>query len=245
MRTLTGERAARLVERQMAMFNATARASAALEAPPERPAEEAHGPAPYITISRQYGTGGSEIAGLVAEQLGWSLYDRELIEEMARDAHLQERLLAPFDEYARDTIEHWIRSLLTEETVSEHHFSAALFRVLSSIAKVGRAVIVGRGAHLALPPEGGLRVRLYAPMETRVAAIAAAEKLSAPEAKRRITKVEETRQEWLNRVYGDRAASPFTYDLAINTDSFPAPAVVGMIQRALELRIATGEGQRD
>ncbi len=228
MNRLTGEHAARLVERQMAMFGAQQRAerSATPAAPQAAPGLV---PAPYVTISRQYGADGSAIAREVATRLGWTLYDKELIEAIGKDAHLQGRLLEPFDETARNNLEHWIRGLLTQETLSEHHYTAALFRVLSAIAQVGRAVIVGRGAHLALPAELGLRVRIYAPLDARVAKVCQEEHLDEKEARRRIEKVEQSRQDWLLRAYGQRAKEPFAFDLALNSATLSHDVGVAII----------------
>jgi cytidylate kinase len=231
MRGVIGRNLEHLVARQMEARQALERAAAephvaAVKAPLETAA------ASYITISRQYGTGGSVIARTVAERLSWSLYDRELLEAVATDAHLQQRLLEPFDETSRDDMEYWIRGLLTEETVSEHHYTASLFKVLASIAKVGQAVIVGRGAHLALPPDSGLRVRLFAPLEDRVAAICAEEGLTESEAIRKVNEVEQRRQLWLERAFGDAAKEKFTFDLALNTATLTIEGCVDLILAA-------------
>lgn len=228
-----GSGVAHLIERQMTMFYAQQRAAEEGVQPvtvaPERAV--AH---PYITVSRQYGAGGSRLAEAVAERLGWALYDKRLLEEIAQDARLQQRLLSPFDEHEHDDIEHWIRGLLTEETVSEHHYYKSLFRVLASIAKVGRCVIVGRGAHLALEPSKGLRVRVFAPLEARVANIMAEQGLSAPEARKRALRVEQTRQNWLVRAYGERAKEKVAFDLALNPTELPLDTCVELVIIALE-----------
>lgn len=225
---------ATLIERQVSMFQARQRAASAAPEPRPEQSREDLCCRPYVTISRQYGAGGSEVAEQVAESLGWSLYDRRLLEEVARDARLQERLLTPFDEQQRTDVEHWIRGLLTEETVSEHHYTRSLFRVLSSIAKVGNAVIVGRGAHLALPPEDGLRVRIYAPLAARVAKICEQDGLSAGEARRRAEQVEQTRQQWMLRAFGEKAKEKVAFDLALNPDSLDVAVCVKLIMTALE-----------
>ncbi len=235
MSRLAGERAARLIERQMTMFHVRERSREEVErqAPAVAAVTEPVGPMPYVTISRQYGAHGSEVARAVAERLGWSLYDKELLEAISQNAHLQQRLLEPFDEHARNDMEHWLRGLLTDETVSEHHYTAALFRVLGSIAKVGRAVIVGRGAHLALEPAAGLRVRLFAPYLDRVRAVAAEEQLSEREARRRIDQVETQRQGWMERAYGERAKEKFHFDLAMNPASLSVDLCVEIVLMAL------------
>ncbi|MBI2298425.1 MAG: cytidylate kinase-like family protein [Armatimonadetes bacterium] len=225
-----------LIERQMAMFHAQERAAreappAARQAAPPRPQPR---PLPYVAISRQYGAGGAALAGKIAERLGWTLYDRELVDEIARDAHLQERLLEPFDEHVRNDMEHWIRGLLTEDTVSEHHYTRSLFHVLSSIARVGHAVIVGRGAHLALPEAQGLRVRIFAPLDYRVERVMASQHLSHHDARRRVDKEENERQGWLHRAFGDRAKDHFSFDLALNPAALNEETCVTLVLTALE-----------
>ncbi len=234
MRGFGGRNVDHLVARQMQARQALERAAAQPEVvvgPAVEPAA-----ASYITISRQYGTAGSVIARQVAERLDWSLYDRELLEAVALDAHLQERLLEPFDETSRDDMEYWIRGLLTEETVSEHHYTGSLFKVLATIAKVGQAVIVGRGAHLALPPDSGLRVRLFAPLEARVAAICAEEGLTESEATRKVADVEQRRQLWIQRAFGAAAKEKFTFDLALNTATLTIEGCVDLILAARNAR---------
>jgi len=239
MGKLVGERAARLVERQMTMFHAQQRAAREAPTGPPRAAVAVAEPvaaAPYIAISRQYGARGSEVARLLAGNLGWTLYDRELLEAIAQDAHLHGRLLEPFDETARNDIEEWIRGLMDDGTVSHHHFSRALLSVLASLATVGRAVIVGRGAHLVLPPATGLRVRIYAPLEARIEAICADEGLDAAAARRKIDQVETARQHWLHRAFGDRVKEPFAFDLALNTGALSVDACVELALLALKAK---------
>ncbi|MCC7491373.1 MAG: cytidylate kinase-like family protein [Fimbriimonadaceae bacterium] len=233
MNRLTGERAAHLVERQMAMFHVKQRAAAAQ---PEATAPPPAAAGPYVAISRQYGAQGSAVAAAVAERLGYALYDRELVEAVAKDAHLQQRLIEPLDETARSDLNHWIHALLTENDLSGGQYNAALFHVLASLAAVGRAVIVGRGAHLALPADRGLRVRLYAPPEDRLRNVIAEEGLPEKAAQRKLREVEESRQRWLREAFGERAKEPFAFDLALNTATLPRATCVDLILAALRAR---------
>ena len=62
---------------------------------------------PSITISREYGSGGSEIAAIVAGSLGWRLLDDALLDEISRAAKSRSRRYDVFDE----TIDPWIYRL--------------------------------------------------------------------------------------------------------------------------------------
>lgn len=236
MSRLSDQGLAKLIERQMAMSRARGRA--AEQVGQWRPGDPvtAVAAAPYVTVSRQYGAGGSVLARQVAERLDWALYDRELLEAIARDGGLQEELLQPLDERERSDMEVWIRNLLTEDTISEHYYTRSLFRVLSSIAKVGYAVVVGRGAHLALPADKGLRVRVYAPLEYRAQQVSEREGMSLAEAIETVKRIDLSRQLWLTHAYGAAAREPMAFDMAVNPAAVPMTACVEMVLCALSAK---------
>jgi cytidylate kinase len=241
MNRLTTDHAARLIERHMAMHHALQRSvESHAHASPEAVGRTPE-PGPYVTVSREYGARGSAIAARVAERLGWTLYDRALLDAVARDAHLQERLLHEFDERQRTDMENWVTSLLSEHTVSEHDYSRSLFRVLSSLAQVGRMVVVGRGAHLVLPPDLGLRVRIHAPMAVRIGWLTAEEHLSEGEAKARLTKMDHEQAQWLRRTYGERLHRwPNVFDLELNAASFSVDACTDIVIAGLDAKLGAG-----
>lgn len=226
--------AARLVERQMALVDARERARDEVRAqrdvspPSTRPATE-----PTITISRQYGAGGSDIAAALAAALDWPVYDRQLVEAVADDAHLQTRLLQRFDERAKRDMETLIDAFMSHGTISEEEYHRGLIRVLQALGKTGRAIIVGRGAHLILPPERTLRVRLYAPLDDRVARVVEREFCSPVEARSRIDRVEQARADWLRRTFRERAHEPVAFDLELNTSTLGTALCVQLLQVAV------------
>ncbi|MDP9144880.1 MAG: cytidylate kinase-like family protein, partial [Actinomycetota bacterium] len=64
-----------------------------------------------ITISRQYGAGGSTVAGLVARRLGWSVIDNELIDRVAARAGLSPQEVAAKEETAPGFFERIVLAL--------------------------------------------------------------------------------------------------------------------------------------
>mgnify|MGYP001229775730 CR=1 FL=1 len=67
-----------------------------------------------ITISRQYGAGGSEVARLVAASLGWAVLDNEIVERVAQRAGLAPDIVAREDEAAPTFVERLARALVIE-----------------------------------------------------------------------------------------------------------------------------------
>src|SRR3989440_1748370 len=124
--------------------------------------------APVITITRQYASGGSEVARLVAVALGWTVIDNEFVDQVAERAGLPPAEVAQLEERAPGLLERLARTLAA---ASPEMFlaSAAAPRVeqeeativqltelvIAEAAAHGRIVLVGRGAQAGLAPRPG------------------------------------------------------------------------------------------
>jgi hypothetical protein len=87
---------------------------------------------------------------------------------VAESANMSERLVLSLDEKERSILDNWIQYLKTSSWFSTEDYLHYLTKVIGTIWRHGGAVILGRGGNLLLPPEETLRVRLVAPLETRV-----------------------------------------------------------------------------
>jgi CMP/dCMP kinase len=136
-----------------------------------------------ITISRQYGAGGSEVARRVAETLGWRVVDNELVEEVAVRAGLPPAQVAEREERCSIFVERLARSLAaatpdvfpppasagTMVDLSETDLVKITETVVAEIAARGKVVLVGRAAPAVLAREAdALHVKLVAPRAFRV-----------------------------------------------------------------------------
>ncbi len=83
-----------------------------------------------------------------------------------------------------------------------------LSKVVLTLGRHGKGVIVGRGAHFLLDPQATLRVRVIAPLETRVARIAARDGLSEDEARAKILRIDGERIAFNKQHYGADIADP-------------------------------------
>ena len=111
-----------------------------------------------------------------------------------------------------------------------------LMKVVLTIGKHGRAVIVGRGANFILTPESRFRVRVIAPIETRIGNISRDYDVSAQKAKRRMIKTESDRRAFIRKYFNSDISESVNYDLVINTDTVSVENAVEAIGSAAGLK---------
>jgi cytidylate kinase len=181
-------------------------------------AAEAAAPPPItIALSRQAGSGGLEIARAVGAQLGWPVYDHELLDRIAEEKGLSKRLLEHLDERSPNWLEMAIRSFSTKEAAREGSYIRGLVALLTSLSEAGHCIIVGRGAAQSLPPETTLSVRVVAPRADRIAAVTKRTHVSAAEAERWVDTHDRERQRFVERYFHPHPDDPVLYDLVLNT----------------------------
>ena len=119
---------------------------------------------PLITVTRQYASGGSDIARLVAKALGWILIDNEFVDQVARLAGLPPEAVAQREERSPGLLERLARTLAVASPemfittagspppvdADEGAIVKMTERVIASAAAEGRVVLVGRGAQALL-----------------------------------------------------------------------------------------------
>jgi len=217
----------RLVEEQIRRWRLQEKERAARRTPPK--------PEPVICVSREFGSLGAAIGRAAADQLSFSFWDQELVQAIAERTGASQRLVATLDEHARSELEDLITGSLLGSEGTEYEYVRQLRRVVHTIAQHGRAVIIGRGAHLILGPHTALRVRIIEPYEQRLAGYAAREGLSSQAAAAKLEAVENDRRAFIRRIYGEDIADPTLYDLMLNRATFDdqgAAAVIAASYRA-------------
>ncbi len=173
---------------------------------------------PYLTISREAGAGGSRIARLVGEAIGWEVLDRKLLECVAERYHTSPAVLELVDETTTSWITEMFGNWLDPATVSQMQYVCRLSRVILMAARAGKVVFVGRGAQFILPRERGLRVRIVAPQKYRVQQIMERRHLSFEEAREYVVKTDADRQECARQYYHHDITDPHLFDLVVNVE---------------------------
>lgn len=169
-----------------------------------------------IALSRQPGSGGAAVAREVADRLGWHVFDRELVEYIAAQAHARERVIASIDERVRSLMEEWVRSVLDRNYLSPHTYLRHLMSVVLTIAHHGQAVLVGRGCHLIVNPLTTLRVRVIAPLERRLATVARLQGLDPKAARRQVHHDDAERAAFIRAHFHRDIDDPADYDMVLN-----------------------------
>jgi cytidylate kinase len=192
-----------------------------------------------ITIEREYGSGGGEIAQLLAQQLGWKLWDQLLTEEIARLAECPKAIVERREERTDPLYYRLFKSFLRgsyEGSINAHKLKVVdsesilkiTQRVVEQAAKTGNSVIVGRGSQqfLKIRPDT-LRVFLYAPREDKVRRLLARGK-SEGEAEQLVDTVDRERADFIQKYFNVEWPDRAIYHSMINT-AIGDQAVVHMI----------------
>jgi cytidylate kinase len=195
-----------------------------------------------ITISRQYGAGGSEVAKRVADALGWRLVDNELVEKVGARAGLSAEEIAGIEERTPSFIERLAQVLATSTpelfppptgTVPELS-EATLVRITEAVvaeaAAEGRAVLVGRAAPAVLAREReALHVKLVASRPFRIRVAATRLGLDLKDAERVMQQTDAQRERYHREHYGRDWSDPVGYHMMLNTERLGYDGTVAII----------------
>jgi cytidylate kinase len=204
-----------------------------------------------VTIEREYGSGGGEIAQLLAKQLGWKLWDQLLTEEIARLAECPKAVVERREERTDPLYYRLFKSFLRgsyEGSINAHKLKVVdsesilkiTERVVQHAAKSGNSVIVGRGSQQFLRNrEDTFRVFLYAPRQDKVRRLLARGK-SEEEAEQLVDTVDRERVDYIHKYFRVEWPDRAIYQTMINT-TIGDQAVVHMIldfMNTLDSRVA-------
>jgi cytidylate kinase len=207
-----------------------------------------------ITIEREYGSGGGEIAQLLSKQLGWKLWDQLLTEEIARLAECPKAVVQLREERTDPLYYRLFKSFLRgsyEGSLNAHKLKVVdsesilklTERVVLHAAKTGDSVIVGRGSQQFLKHrQDTLRIFLYAPREDKVRRLLARGK-SDKEAEHLVDTVDRERADFIQKFFHVEWPDRTLYHTMINT-AIGAPAVLRMIlefMKSLDARVTSQE----
>jgi cytidylate kinase len=185
---------------------------------------------PLITISRQYGSGGSEVAERVATTLDWRLYDNAVVDEVARrlgmsteEVSAREERVPSFTERMASAMALGVPEVMptvADLTTldSEERIVAMTKRVLEDAVRAGPAVLVGRGAQSMLAARAdALHVFCYAPANVLVNNVVAKLGVSPQEAQRIVADNNHQREQYVKRHWRRDWRDFANYHLCVNT----------------------------
>jgi len=205
---------------------------------------------PVVTVTRQFASGGSEVARLVARELGWDLIDNEFVDEVARRADLPAEAVAQREERAPGLLERVARALAAGSpelavgvavASSDERDEATIVkvteRVIGEAAAHGRVVIVGRGAQavLARHPDA-LHVYVVASKPWRVRLAVERLGVEPANATRVLDETDHRRDQYVKTYYGRTRDDLTNYDLVVNTERLGFAGAAAVVAREARRR---------
>ena len=210
-----------------------------------------------ITISRQVGSGGKEIATRLCEQLGYTFFDKRLMAQVATDVGLSTNDIVDFSEddykvkgffgrlFGRGTrratepasglAEAAPSERLTVEQLDEPRCVEFVRSTVMAAYQRGNVVIIGRGGQAVLRDlPDVLHVRLEAPEGTRIRRLMEQENSSFAHAYQLMLDRDRAAAQYLTEYFGIRWDDPMLYHLIINTGKLELPAAAQVIVTALQ-----------
>lgn len=179
-----------------------------------------------ITVSRQLGSQGCDIADAVAQQLGYRKVWRRLINEAARRARTPGMALDLLDDLGLFG--------LKPSSSEERAYLDAVRELVEEYARAGNVLIVGRGGQMVLRgwPDT-LHVRIVAPLDVRVERLAQRQGISKKAALAQIRSSDHRRKRFVERAYHVDWNDPALYDLVVNTASLDVSRSCDLICHAV------------
>lgn len=166
-----------------------------------------------ITVAREHGSSGKEIARLVAQKLGIPFYYKEMTALAAQESGLDKEFIADININSPA----YLHSLYLSTDVIQRAV-VAQDKVIKRIAEEGSCVIVGRAADYVLKDNEDLvRVFIYAPMDYRIKRIMEVYGDDYEAAKRNVKRSDEARASYYKKISGLEWGAKHNYDLVINS----------------------------
>ena len=203
--------------------------------------KQAMKPAPFVTISRQYGCMAYALAERLAQRLNaefpkwdFSIYDRETLEVMAEHETITADVMSSFSERTRGVVEDLVGELIAKRPPETRVFRH-LARTLCSIAALGQAILVGRGgAAITRKIPTGIHVRLVAPIDWRVENMRNYPDRAAEASMAMVRRADRERESFVRKYLGVDINDPGLYHLILNnqllTMEEKAEVIVKLVQ---------------
>lgn len=193
---------------------------------------------PSITISKEIGSQGVELAHRLAKRLDWKLFDKDLVEYIAKNARVRQDMVEIFDEKTQSEIHNWVVTLLDRYALASDKYFKHLMLAITTIGEHGHAIILGRGSNFILSPNKTLRIKTVASLPSRIEYVMKQNKMSRAEASRNVEQMDKHRQAFLRRFFHKKTDDPLCYDLVLNMDTLNLQIATDLIVKALKSKFS-------
>lgn len=194
-----------------------------------------------VTISREFGSGGKEVGKRLADALGYSYYDSEIITLLAKETGMSEEYIKNISEKgAYPYAFQFAKSFAMYSTVQNNQTEllVAQSKILKKIAEKGNAIIVGRGANTILKDYNPMNIFVYADMESKIKRCREKakedENLTDKELEHKIKSIDKNRKALNDLISNAEWGSKENYNLCINTSNIEIKSMVPALAEYIE-----------
>ena len=193
-----------------------------------------------ITISREFGSGGRELGKRLADKLGFSYYDRELITAISKETGMTEEYIENISEKGIYTYAFQFAKSFTMYSgvhCNQTDILVAEAKVLKQIAEKGNCVIVGRGANIVLKNYNPMNIFVYADMISKINRCKMKrqdEELSSKELEKKIIQIDKNRKKYHELISSVEWGDKRNYHLCINTSELEIKEIIPSLSNYIE-----------
>ena len=185
-----------------------------------------------IALSAGTGTDGAEVGKILADRLGMSLFNRDIVELLARETDMHKGTIERMDERGDGFKGAWLYSILTGLNISRDNYLKNLTHVIRGIAACKGGIILGRGGSFILSDLPVLRAHIVGSLPVCAERLMTQEGITRKEAERKIQETDKSRGEYLKNLFQCDNNDPRHYDLVINSDHLAPARIAGLIIEA-------------
>lgn len=186
-----------------------------------------------ITISREFGSGGREVGKRLADELGFTYYDSEIITKLASETGLSEQYIKNISEKGVYPYPfHFGKTFSMFNTLQSNHNEVLIIqqRIIKEISKKGNCIIVGRGADAILRDCKPMSLFVYATLESKISRCKKKaledENLSDNELLQKIKKVDKNRKKYYDLLSNGNWGDKENYSLCLNTTNIEIKSII-------------------
>jgi cytidylate kinase len=209
---------------------------------PEEKKRKTGPPGPVITISREVGCSGLELAEVLAGKLNenspnrnWKVLSKEIFQQSAHELEIDPSKVARiFRQSDRTAVDEFLAAFGEKRYKSDRKIKKTVCDVIRNFAIEGFCIIVGRGGNaIAADIRNSIHIRLVAPLEYRVNSIMLKNRINREGAIEFVRKVEKERLAYRHAVEGTPTRDPEIFDITFNRATFSAEVIADLILHAV------------
>lgn len=189
-----------------------------------------------ITINREFGSGGREIAIRLAKALGYKYYDRALLYQMVKQSNFDEKYIESAIKSSNDDFPYTISKSFSLYSAPQKQATDVLVleqKIIKQLAEKSNCVFVGRGADIILSDFDPLNIFVYATMESKIKRCkdkaSKDEILTEKEIIKNIKAIDKERRKHSLLLGSDEWGEKENYDLCINTSYVEIKSIIPAI----------------